>query len=317
MWTFLAACRSVTPPDADVVPQTTWDPDAPLAERCFPEVGDPSAGALPQYDAYGPEVPRHCLGTDHQTVTDLDRVVFLGDSITAGTWPTPEAGYYRNLLVSGLEAQLGHPLETQDCSRYGARVDDLMRDDDQIVQCLGEPTAAPDERATLVVFTVGGNDMFAYAQDILEGGSQQELVASVDETIALFDDALNMMVSMRSRFPNGLHVVFGNLYEFTDATSDLSVCPAAEILGFSGVIPEVRDSYVQINEAWVRLAVETQTDVVFMLEHFCGHGFLAGQPDNECYRGPGTETWFDGTCIHPNELGHQQLAQMFQTVTLQ
>jgi lysophospholipase L1-like esterase len=315
MWSLLAACHS--PQDLDPEPSSTWDPDAPLAERCFADVGDPSQGALPQYDTFGPEVPRHCMGTDHQAIGDLDRVVFLGDSITAGTWPTPEGGYYRNLLVRGLEDALGHPLETQDCSRYGARVDDLMRDDDQIVQCLGGVTASPDERATLVVFTVGGNDMFAYAQDLLAGGTEQELVADVDETIGLFDDALSTLASMRGRFPSGLHVVFGNLYEFTDATGDLSLCPAAEILGFDGVIPEVRDSYVRINEAWVRLAVETQTDVVFMLEHFCGHGFLAGEPDNECYRGADAETWFDGTCIHPNALGHEQLAQMFQTVTLQ
>jgi hypothetical protein len=90
MWLLLAACQS-PPEDLDPA-QSTWDPNAPLAERCFAGVGDPSQG-LPQYDTFGPEVPRHCMGTDHQDIADLDRVVFLGDSITTGTPPTPEGGF--------------------------------------------------------------------------------------------------------------------------------------------------------------------------------------------------------------------------------
>src|SRR5687767_11484874 len=84
---------------------TTWDPDAPLAERCFDGFGDPENGDLPQYDGFDPVVPRHCEGTDHQQIDALDRVVFVGDSITTGTFPTPEAGYYRNLLLADLDAK--------------------------------------------------------------------------------------------------------------------------------------------------------------------------------------------------------------------
>lgn len=310
----LSACQDPSPEANNDT--STYDPNAPLAERCFGEVGAGGDGAVPEYDSMGLVVPRHCMGTDHQDIVDLDRVVFLGDSITAGTWPTPVEGYYRNLLVASLQEELGHPLETQDCSRYGARVDDLMRDDDQIIECLGDPSAAADSRATLVVFTTGGNDMFAFAQDLLAGGTVEQVDANVAETITLFQDAMAALVAQRSRFPNGLYVVFGNLYEYTDTTGDLSLCPSAEILGFDGVIPEIRDAYVRVNEAWVQTAADTQTDVVFMLEHFCGHGFLAGDPDNECYRGPEAENWFDNTCIHPNEMGHAQLAEMFRLTAL-
>lgn len=309
MLPLLAACTSpaTTPPG----PTTTWDPDAPLAERCFEGLGDPANGAVPEYDAFGPEVPRHCMGTDHQDVDDLDRVVFLGDSITTGTPPTPIEGYYRSLLLAALEERHG-PLETEDCSEWGARVDDLLQDDDQLVRCLGD--AGVDERATLVVFTIGGNDMFAFAQDVLAGGTVAEVEANVDATLVLFDDVLEWLDAARARFPNGLYVVYGNLYEYTDGTGDLSLCPTAEILGFDGVIPEVRDAYVRVNEAWVERAVHHAFDVVFMLEHFCGHGFLAGDPDNECFRGADAETWFDGTCIHPTETGHRELAAMFDQV---
>ena len=91
-------------------------------------------------------------------------------------------------------------------------------------------------------------------------------------------------------------------------------CPTAEIFGFSGTIPELRDAYLRINERFVQTAVETQTDVIFMLEHFCGHGFHADDPDNECYRGPDTELYFDPTCIHPTPAGHARIAEMFTAV---
>jgi hypothetical protein len=315
LWSSLSA-SACTGAKTETSPSTTsststWDPDAPLAERCFPTVGDPASG-VPEYDAFAPVVPRDCAGTDHQAIGDLDRVVFLGDSITAGTPPTPEDGYYRNLLVASLEADFGHPVETQDCSVWGARVDDLFRDHSQIADCLG--TQGVDLRATLVVFTVGGNDMFAFAQDMLDGGTLEQVTADVDATIALFRESVDVLTGMRPRFPNGLSVVFGNLYEYTDGTGDLSLCPNANLLGFDGVIPEIRDEYVRVNEAWVQTAVETDTDVVFMLEHFCGHGFLAGDPDNECFRGDDAEVWFDPTCIHPNPVGHEQLADLFRTV---
>jgi hypothetical protein len=312
MWTILLACSH---PDASPTASTEdpWDPNAPLRDRCFAGFGDPANGPLPQYDQFDPVVPRSCAGTAAQHIGDLDRVVFVGDSITTGTWPTLEQDFYRNRLVADLEADLGHPLETQDCSRFGARVDDLYQDDDQLVQCLGD--SGVDQRATLLVFTSGGNDLFAFAQDMLAGATQAQADAEVDEAAGVFGTALDWLADAReTRFPNGLYVVFGNVYEYTDGTGDLSVCPSAEILGFSGVLPEMREVGVRLNEAWVRLAVEHGFDVVFLLEHFCGHGFLAQDPTNECYRGADAETWFDPTCIHPTPEGHEQLADLFHTV---
>jgi lysophospholipase L1-like esterase len=172
-----------------------------------------------------------------------------------------------------------------------------------------------DERATLVVFTVGGNDIMSLAEDFMAGASVEEIDAEADEAIRLMDEALDWLADAReTRFPNGLYAVYGNIYEYTDGTGDLSLCPAAEILGFSGEVPEVRDADVRVNEAWVGLAVEHGFDVAFLLEWFCGHGFLAGDPENECYRGADAETWFDASCIHPNPEGHAQIAEMFHTI---
>jgi len=72
--------------------------------------------------------------------------------------------------------------------------------------------------------------------------------------------------------------------------------------------------FIRLNEELVRAAVETGTDAMFLSERFCGHGFHSDDPDNECYRGPGTERWFDLTCIHPNPTGHAELADMIMDI---
>lgn len=285
-----------------------------LVERCFPTAAPPS-GPRPDYSDLDLVVPDHCAGTGFQTIPTLDRVVFVGDSITAGTPPTPGPLYYRNLLVERLSAAYGRPLETQDCSEWGARVDDLMQDDDQLARCLG--TDGTDDRATLLVFTMGGNDAFAFAEAFGGGASESEVLAQVDEAVGVLDEAMDWVADQRPRFPNGLYTVYANVYEYTDGTGDLGVCLSAEILGFDYDIPGLRGAYVALNEGWVRVAAEHGFDVVFLLEQFCGHGYLAGDPTNECYRGPDAETWFDGTCIHPNQDGHEAIAQLFEAVVTQ
>jgi hypothetical protein len=71
---------------------------------------------------------------------------------------------------------------------------------------------------------------------------------------------------------------------------------------------------VWANEQYLRIAVESGTDMIFMAEAFCGHGFNHDDPTSPCYRGPETDRWFDLTCIHPNPTGHTELANMFLSV---
>ena len=66
--------------------------------------------------------------------------------------------------------------------------------------------------------------------------------------------------------------------------------------------------------AFLRIAVDHQADVIFMLEDFCGHGFERDNPAAPCYRGPGQAAWFDLTCIHPNPTGHDHVTDMFMAV---
>ena len=311
-------CTPKPQPSADTPPASDtgrpWDPDASIYDNCFDHL-DASGGDAPDYDQFGLEVGRHCSGTDHQDIEGIERLVFLGDSITAGTPPTPEDEVYRALLTRRLEDTFG-PLEVISCAAWGARTDDLLLEPhQQIHSCMPEP----DPQRTLVIMTVGGNDMFAFAEDLNEGGSLDELAASVDHAASLYRDALMWFSDNEAtHFPGGVDVISANVYEYTDATGDLNSCPAAKYVGFDGDIPQMRSAYIEINERFAEISAETQTDMVFMLEHFCGHGFHAEDPTNECYRGPDeAEVWFDATCIHPNPAGHQALSDFFFDIVRQ
>lgn len=286
----------------------TWDPDASIRENCFPGIGDESLG-FPEYDDLGVVPGRHCSGTNHQDIDGIEKVVFLGDSITAGTPPTLPADVYRAVLTASLQARFGDDLEFANCSEFGARTDDYLPT--QIPACFEDV----QDKRTLVVSTMGGNDTFAAATEVMETGDVGAAAAVLERAVDHQRDAMRWFRDNEDvMFPAGVFVITGNVYEFTDATGDMGSCPLASNLGFAGVIPEIRDAYLYINEAFLEISVETQTDSTFMLENFCGHGFFAGDPENECYRGPEAQTWFDPTCIHPNTEGHAAIAQMFLDV---
>lgn len=317
--TILAACSAPAPPtgaepaDTETVERPgrdgpAWDDGASLRDNCWPDLGDDRA-LFPVYDDLGIVPGHHCSGTNHQEISGVEKVVFLGDSVTAGTPPTPVEQYFRTLLETELRARFGDSVEFADCSEWGARTDDYLPR--QIPRCF----PGIEEKRTLVLATMGGNDAFAAASRMLDGGSAADALEVLDRAIAHQRDAMRWFVDNEAeRFPAGVFVVVSNVYEFTDATSNLSSCPTADYLGFGGFIPELRDGYIYLNEAFVEIAAETQTDILFLLESFCGHGFYAGDPENECYRGHAAQVWFDGTCIHPNPVGHRAIADLFLDV---
>ena len=280
----------------------------PTAEECFEGMGDASLG-LPDYDSFGPTLGHHCMGTDHQDISGIEKLVFVGDSITQGTPPTHEDDYYRNLLTEALSEAWGE-LEADECARFGARTDDLLLEPHQdILECFPDV----EEKRTLVVMTSGGNDMYDVAYQLREGKTLEQVLENVAYYASLFRDAIHHLTDQPELFPAGVQVVFGNVYEFTDNESDMGSCPAAaKYEGWSDESLEgFREVYVLMNETYMDIAVETGTDMVFMKEAFCGHGFHAGEPDNECYRGEDAETWFDWTCFHPDTEGHAALAELF------
>lgn len=308
----LTACTPPVEDTGDSSNDTTGPP--PSAAECFEGLGDPSLG-LPDYDSFGPTMGHHCGGTNHQDITGIEKLVFIGDSITQGTPPTPDDEYYRIVLGESLLEAWGE-LEVDECARFGARTDDLLLEPHQdILDCFPDV----EDKRTLVVMTSGGNDMYDVAYDLRDGVTLDEVLASVTTYAELFRDAIHHFTDNPELFPGGVQVVFGNVYEFTDNESGMGACPAAADYEGWGTEPLAgfREAYVQMNETYMDIAVETGTDMVFMKEAFCGHGFHAGEPDNECYRGDDAELWFDFTCFHPNSLGHAALAEMFRETVLE
>lgn len=349
------------------------DAGTSIAERCFPGI-DPAELSGPQYDQFTPVIGSHCLGTDHQAIEGIEEVVFLGDSVTVGT---PNLGhilsidnehFYRNLLAEWLADHFGLDRgdglawglwkaydyfsgkgaarvagDFRNCSKWGARTDDLLEGGQQLAECFPE---GGSEDKTLVIFTMGGNDIAKITQVGAEA-SEEEVAAGYPEVRALADQAVAHLESAVAwladpeRFPNGAYVVFGNPFEFTDATGQTDACspqtkldipgigeidladfelPVASLAGFGEWADpdQQKEIVIGLLEGYMRVAARYGVDLVFVLEHFCGHGYVAAgaraDPQNACYQGPDAELWFDETCIHPSDDGHRALYEMFRAV---
>jgi hypothetical protein len=175
----------------------------------------------------------------------------------------------------------------------------------QIANCFPNGT---EPKRTLIVTTMGGNDIASWAKDKLP---TDQAIAQADQAAQLLREAIDWFYADPARFPNGVFVVFANVYEYTDATADLSSCPLAGTNGLSGIWSEGIPAIFHFEEQYMKIAVETQTDMIFLLETFCGHGYHNEDTASQCYRGPGTPRWFDFTCIHPTPEGHGVLADLF------
>ncbi|MCY1062075.1 SGNH/GDSL hydrolase family protein [Nannocystis sp. SCPEA4] len=296
---------------------------------------NPDSALQLDYAQFNPVIGSHCKGTNHQDIIDVERVVFLGDSVTVGTPPALGNDYYRSKLADVLVDRFGltppndlwkqaNPIdgvalvkESGDfvsCSKWGARTDDFLPPGNQVNDCF--PPDMFDKR-TLVITTMGGNDIAAIAKDGANGTPLDEVKAMADEAADLLRQTAHWFVDDPEKFPNGVFFLFANVYEFTDGTADLMACPAAGLGGFDKPWEnpaELIEVMVGFNEQFMSVATETGTDMIFMLENFCGHGFKAGDANAPCYRGPGQENWFDLTCIHPSAKGHSVIADLFTAV---
>ena len=84
--THVEALRSGTGDRTFETEEETEDNGLSEFELCFEEIMgvDPETEGGPDYDQFSPVIGTHCAGTDHQDIADVERVVFLGDSVTVG-----------------------------------------------------------------------------------------------------------------------------------------------------------------------------------------------------------------------------------------
>jgi hypothetical protein len=325
-----------SPWGADANAFTLSEPPHTAAE-CFANEYVNQRGLGADYDLFMPTVGSHCHGTNHQDIAWVERVVFLGDSITVGTPPTLSALYYRSQLSDALATRFGlsygglewlwkqvNPFDGvsiireagdfASCAHWGDGNADLLRDSTQLERCF-----PPDKRhlRTLVVMTSGGNDLAKLTRNAIDGAPVDDLWMQIMEIVQLKSEVIHWLVGDPAKFPNGVFVIFANIYEFSDGTGDVQSCDVSDLAGFDEPLPvpeQLVEMLVWANEQYLRIAVESGTDMIFMAEAFCGHGFNHDDPTSPCYRGPETDRWFDLTCIHPNPTGHTELANMFLSV---
>jgi lysophospholipase L1-like esterase len=270
------------------------------ATTCFDDHHYP---LQPDYAQFSPVIGSHCQGTNHQDITGVEKLVFLGDSITQGTPPTSSSEFYRTVLADQL-GQTFSMLEVAECADNGARVDDLLAS--QIPSCF----PGPEPLRTLVVITMGGNDIVEWPQNDY---TQDQATADADAIAAEMRSAIEWFGDPQ-RFPAGVFVIFANVYEYTDGTGELDSCPTAGLIGLGGDYQVGAPALAHLSEQYMKIAVDTGTDMIFMLEQFCGHGYRRDNEMSSCYLGPDAEAWFDITCIHPTPAGHAALANMFAQV---
>jgi lysophospholipase L1-like esterase len=314
--------------------QETGDTGEPVEAPCLDRLLRANGFAdTPDYLATGAVINADCTGTNHQDIRDVERVVFLGDSITVGSPPNTVEQFYRSQLTDwlvatyGLEAPeylwywydvfngTGYMMDSGDfavCAKWGARTDDLVEDNDQVVDCIPEDKAG---LTTLVVMTTGGNDLFSLADDYYAGVPPETLREQTESEARKLRDAVTWITTDKTRFPGRMYVVFANVYEFTDGMGDVDACPGADMVGYHYDLgsPGIEELLAYTQQEYLQIAVDTQTDMIFMGEAFCGHGYNRDDASGRCYRDPAAELWFDESCFHPNNTGHGEIAKLFSS----
>ncbi len=280
-------------PAPDSAPDTAPDSEPDTAPDSSPDLADGVEwdGSSGYYDH---------LGTNNQSITGVTRVIFLGDSITATPYLTPP---WSDRIRDDLQALFGSGTEFRNYAVWGAQTDDVLNS-----QLLNIDTAST--KPTLVMFTIGGNDALeVIGEDIPTSLAYME--TRVDNLRAILEWLFDP-----THFPGGVYVVYGNVYDPTDGEGDFTHCGVATSYGDW---PECNELATIVNGWYLDLAIGFGADVLNMHDLFLGHGWNNSDPANPYYCLGCTPTcpcprWFDATCIHPSNTGHEALAGFFRDI---
>jgi len=253
---------------------------------------------------------------DDYVAEEPARVVFLGDSITAGVGASQGSLAYPALLEENddgtwdgwgdhdLRSVYGADFDVVDVAQGGAVTDDLV---DRQLPALSAQLGDSVSGQTVVIMTIGGNDMQAAILPLLQANDQDAeadriiggVADNMHETLDYFDDS--------ERFPDGTFVYFANVYEPSDAVGQSDRC-------FFGIdYSTIMRYFVQANGTMRDIAEERGAAMVDMRGHFLGHGMYNEDEDNDAYDDDDPSRWFESDCQHPNDRGHHEIRRLFVT----
>ncbi len=274
--------------------------------------GDGVADASqPEADAAeepGGEITHRSVVPDGVRPEAITRLIVMGDSISAGVGARRDEGAYYALLQENapslwagfdavdLTTRYGHEVPLVNVAVPGATTRTLWRDQ---VPALREAAGAGFEGHSLVVITIGGNDLttgFAAGAD-LEGDYLDETINFIKNTVEFLQD--------ESVFPGGTSIFLANVYDPGDGVGRARQC-------FGGLdLSPASEALLVWARRYVDLAYDYNIGVVDALGAFRGHGFYSSDPENVYYDAADPTLWFDSDCIHPNDRGHHELRRLF------
>ena len=230
---------------------------------------------------------------DHFPPADPVRVVFLGDSITAGHQPSwGISNLYRSLLeensshwspeFDGYDIPGLFPSATEfiNVSQGGATTDTLISSQ---LPALESRLTFPAAGETIIIFTVGGND----AQGALVGDADA-ILGRVENNFETITDWL----LDASRFPDGAYIYLTNIYEPSNGVGR-SECFFT--FDYGAKLPKLEEA----NAGLVTMGEEKGFAVVDLYGHFKDHGFNADDFTIENYDADDPTNWFEDDCLHP------------------
>jgi lysophospholipase L1-like esterase len=241
----------------------------------------------------------------------LERVVFLGDSITGGWGASEPELTYKALLQANQDATWPSSAE-EDLERFGdvevldfsigGATTQTLRDGQ--LRAL-EAHLEQNGRAgrTQVFATIGGNDIQVALFGVLTGG--QEVADQVPSDIEGRMDEIMAYLTDPARFPDGVHVLFTNVYDPTDDVGQADLCFGGLDVGF------MREPLLETNRRLRQAAERHGVGMIDLYGLFQGHGMYADDPANPHYVEEDPTLWYTLDCIHPNDRGHHELRRHF------
>lgn len=235
------------------------------------------------------------------------RVVFLGDSITAGYGVTSAKLAYPRLLKNNdddtwsafadvdFPGLYGSDPEIIDVSVPGATTGSMVGQQlPNVTEAVGDSVSGP----TAVVVTIVGNDVQSI---MLTPDKVDDEIVSITENLSEFYDYFEDT----ARFPDGVKIYLANVYEPSDGVGQADECFYG--LNLAKALPALE----AVNAATLAQAQDRGVAWLDMHGHFLGHGYNGDDDGNAYYQADDPSLWFADDCIHPNDRGHHEIRRLF------